>query len=68
MNYLEHFRVAPDSKVKLAKIDAGFKDKHPIDVAGAEIREIRNTELSRRPPTSRRARRENDDIGIGRRS
>jgi PPK2 family polyphosphate:nucleotide phosphotransferase len=28
MNYSEKFRVAPGSQVDLAKIDAGFKDKH----------------------------------------
>ena len=28
MNYIKRFRVEPGSKVDLAKIDAGFKDKH----------------------------------------
>ncbi len=28
MNYFKQFRVAPGSKVDLAKVDAGFKDKH----------------------------------------
>jgi PPK2 family polyphosphate:nucleotide phosphotransferase len=28
MNYLKKFRVDPGSKVDLAKVDAGFKDKH----------------------------------------
>jgi hypothetical protein len=28
MNYFKKFRVAPGSKVDLAKVDAGFKDKH----------------------------------------
>ena len=28
MNYIERFRVAPNSKVNLAKVDAGFKDTH----------------------------------------
>mgnify|MGYP000561992149 FL=1 len=28
MNYINRFRVEPGSKVDLAKIDAGFKDKH----------------------------------------
>jgi PPK2 family polyphosphate:nucleotide phosphotransferase len=38
MNYLEHFRVAPGSKVKFAKIDAGYKDKHEShERAAAEI-------------------------------
>jgi len=36
MNYLERFRVAPGSKVKLAKIDAGFKDKHESHQQAAE--------------------------------
>jgi len=36
MNYLDHFRVAPGSKVKLAKIDAGFKDKHENHEHAAE--------------------------------
>jgi PPK2 family polyphosphate:nucleotide phosphotransferase len=28
MNYIKRFRVQPGSKVDLAKVDAGFKDKH----------------------------------------
>ena len=28
MNYVKQFRVKPDSKVDLSKVDAGFKDKH----------------------------------------
>jgi polyphosphate kinase 2 (PPK2 family) len=28
MNYTNHFRVKPGSKVDLAKVDASFKDKH----------------------------------------
>ena len=28
MNYIKRFRVEPGSKVDLAKVDAGFKDKH----------------------------------------
>ncbi len=28
MDYFEKFRVKPDSKVRLDKVDAGFKDKH----------------------------------------
>ncbi len=28
MNYVERFRVKPNSKVNLAKVDAGFKDTH----------------------------------------
>ena len=28
MNYIERFRVKPDSKVDLRKVDAGFTDTH----------------------------------------
>jgi PPK2 family polyphosphate:nucleotide phosphotransferase len=47
MNYLERFRVAPGSKVKLSKIDAGFKDKHESHEQAAEEIEEHQKQLRR---------------------
>jgi PPK2 family polyphosphate:nucleotide phosphotransferase len=51
MNYLERFRVEPGSKVKLSKIDPGFKDKHEShEQAAAEIEEYQKKLRERQVP------------------